>query len=53
MTKEDYESILEIRDAGDLNMADVSSVAALAGVEKQDVRDFRKNFTELSNAYRD
>lgn len=53
MTKEKYESILEIRDAGHLNMNDVSLVAALADVEEQDVRNFRSNFVELSNAYGD
>jgi len=51
ITKEDFMNYEEVRESGTTNMFNVRMVCMLSGLEKEEVKEIIKNYSELKKKY--
>jgi len=51
ITKQQFESYVEVQESGVTNMFDVRTVMMHSGLEKQDIMTIMQNYGELSEKY--
>ena len=51
VTREEFESYVEVQESGVTNMFDVKTVGELSGLEKEDIMTIMKSYGELSDKY--
>ena len=51
ITKQQFESYVEVQESGVTNMFDVRTVMMHSGLEKQDIMTIMQNYGELSKKY--
>mgnify|MGYP003662224709 CR=1 FL=1 len=51
ITKQQFESYVEVQESGVTNMFDVKTVMMHSGLEKQDIMTIMQNYGELSEKY--
>tara|TARA_R100001163_G_C5042708_1_gene180532 strand:+ start:156 stop:332 length:177 start_codon:yes stop_codon:yes gene_type:complete len=52
ITKEDFESYVQVQMSGITNMFDVNTVSSLSGLNRDQIVNIMKNYTELDNKYK-
>ena len=51
VTREEFESYVEVQESGVTNMFDVKTVGQLSGLEKEDIMTIMKSYGELKEKY--
>ena len=51
VTREEFESYVEVQESGVTNMFDVKTVGELSGLEKEEIMTIMKSYGELKEKY--
>ena len=51
VTREEFESYVEVQESGVTNMFDVRTVSDLSGLEKEEIMTIMKSYGELKEKY--
>jgi hypothetical protein len=51
ITKEQFEAYIDVQISGVTNMFDVKTVGQLSGLEKEEIMEIMKNYSELKDKY--
>ena len=51
ITKEQFETYVDVQESGLTNMFDVRTVGQLSGLEKEQIIEIMKNYGELKDKY--
>ena len=51
VTREEFESYVEVQESGVTNMFDVKTVGELSGLEKEEILTIMKSYGELKEKY--
>ena len=51
VTREEFESYVEVQESGVTNMFDVKTVSELSGLEKEEIMTIMKSYGELKEKY--
>ena len=51
VTREEFESYVEVQESGVTNMFDVKTVGQLSGLEKEEIMTIMKSYGELKEKY--
>ena len=51
ITREDFESYVDVQESGVTNMFDVRTVGQLSGLEKEQIMTIMTNYGELKDKY--